>query len=470
MRTYEAIHPHILHATVRTPSKNLFLRRLSSHEVLLKHILLLSSVSICLTILFYASSVFADEYDYHPSLALYLGAGYNPENLRDRFLSCLDVKEETHLDTEGSYNSGVYTKFIKSRSELMKEVGISARVAAQGFFGQVKSGVEYLDQISFHEDSLTFLISAKETYGRKGIKNQTLKPFAQALLDAGKYAEFAKRCGTHYVDQVLKGSSLFAIYTVRNISEEHNHKLKIMLSASANYGFLSASLESQFKKSIEEFAQTSQTEFQIYTLGGNGLRELANIPKYITDIDNIKNIVSQYLKTMTRANSVPLTYYTGTMANFGWQEESHFDSAFRDRVLEQYYYWLTDLKHTMDRLDTILKQQDSVFTFLSADEIRDFEDAYNERAQYTKVLTSEANACYKASDRCSLPEYNRKLKRIKWPQAPDQCENHRLLVHQYGLLTADQIVQLRVSKEVPILTPSKKFIISYISCADFIEN
>lgn len=427
-------------------------------------------VILCPTFLFNASSAFSDEYEYHPSLALYLSAGYDPNNLRDRFLSCIEVKEETQLDTEGSYNSGVYTKIIKSRNDLMKEVGISARVAAQGFFGKVKSGVEYLDQISFHEDSLTFLISAKESYGRVGIKNPSLKPFAQNLLADGKYAEFARRCGTHYVDQVLKGSSLFAIYTVRNISEEHKHKLKVMLSASADYGVLSGSLEAQFKKSLEEFAQTSQSEFHIYTLGGNGLRELSNIPKHITEIEAIKNIVSQYIKTMSKTNGVPLIYYTGSMSNFGWQEESHFDSALRDRVLEYYYFWLTDLNHTIDRLDSILRQQDSIFSFLNADEIQNLEDAYNEHAKYIKTLTNEANECYKASDRCSIPEYNRKLKKIKWPQAPNLCENHRLLAYQYGLLRPDQLIQLRTSDEVPILTPSNKYIISYVPCTVFSED
>ena len=108
-----------------------------------------------------SSSLLANEYEYHPSLALSLGAGYNPLDLSKRFLDCIDFNESMQIDAQGSYSSRIHAKLIKSRSELMQEIGVSARVSAQGLFGKFKSGVDYFDQIAFHEDSLTFLISAK---------------------------------------------------------------------------------------------------------------------------------------------------------------------------------------------------------------------------------------------------------------------------------------------------------------------
>lgn len=428
-----------------------------------------SKLKVLLCLFSVSSPLLANEYEYHPSLAFSLGAGYDPSDVRKRFLECIDFTESAQIDAEGSYASRIHAKLVQSRAELMQEVGVSARVSAQGMFGKFKSGVDYFDQIRFHEDSLTFLISAKEDYGRLKMQNPHLKTFAQKMIDEGRHEEFSRRCGTNYVAQVLKGASVFVIYSIHNLSSEHKNKINAMMSGGSNLGFGSIDFKASFKKLLEQFASSGRTEIHTYTLGGNGIKSLSEIPDSISDIEAIKKIIGAYMKTMSVVNGIPLIFYTASMENFGWQELSPFDVDFRDSVLEEYYIWITDLNHTVQRLKSVISQHDTLYSFLTDEEVKNYKELHDERVNYLKTLTDQASACYKEASQCRRPTYA-ELQRIKWPQAPDECEKLRLKAYKLGFITLQQLEDYREEDEVPFLSPTKKKVGMISTCEAFLSE
>lgn len=143
---------------------------------------------------------------------------------------------------------------------------------------------------------------------------------AQSLLDAGKYDDFKKRYGTHFVSGIGKGASVTVELSLNEEESEDMSSFDFDLDASLHY------------KADLNFSMTNQSELnQKFSSRGFSAKLFLNGPqlsddweeviKSKTKEDDLIESVSTYLKNqvkdMKEENAVPLRYFLTDFTLYG---------------------------------------------------------------------------------------------------------------------------------------------------------
>jgi hypothetical protein len=133
-------------------------------------------------------------------------------------------------------------EFVQSTEEIHELLNISGVIAGHMKFATKKipkfgadlklDGSKENSKI-ISETTMKLVVKMKANYGRQMTKSDELKPEYQALLDAGDYEKFERRCGTHFVKWQRREGMVSAIFTVDNLTNEQKSQLKMAFEAGA---------------------------------------------------------------------------------------------------------------------------------------------------------------------------------------------------------------------------------------------
>lgn len=312
--------------------------------------------------IFFSFICFAAEkqgkYDYHPDSVLSLGGGFNPESLFNGYLSCIEYEGTVNTDGDGAGDMEYVSELITSRKELMTHLGISSKISAQGLFISGDAGINYLNNFSYLDNSLTLMIMAKVSFGRTSLPQKiSLSPEYKKLLEDGKHAEFKERCGTHFVNSVKSGAFMFALIRAQDVTE----KTRSEFEAHANLkvgGIVGGGTDNRFNSTLNNLAQSGSITVRIYANGGAGVMALENI---IIDRElSIKDITTQihkYMKTMTVERARPISYQTKSMSLLGYKPIGDLNYDPRDEALVDLFHKIERAKSTLDNIKAALSNK-----------------------------------------------------------------------------------------------------------------
>jgi hypothetical protein len=360
-----------------------------------------------------SSSLLAKKYGYHDGVPFRIGYGFDPAHPSEPYRRCISHDGEERIDGNGSFQSSIVLRSIKSREDLFRELGVSVELAAHAFFASGKANVSYFDQMDFFEDGLSWAVIGKVNYGRVGLKNVELLPKFQKMLDDSKYDDFAAACGTHYLAEETRGATVFAVYTLHNLSQVQKTKIESLLQAGASLPFAGASIESEFRNVVKEASRSSQVDFRTFALGGAGLVQLSSLATDADDIRKVQQTIREYLKTMTVENAVPISYMSASMKQFGFREASSLDLEKRDQVLAQHYLIASEGRHIANRLFATIGRLGSLENQATQTRAAQYKQMYESLLRDLELLYAEANRCYADARQCVFPTMT--LPYVRWP-------------------------------------------------------
>lgn len=443
-------------------------------------------------LLFWSLDCFGHTYTYHPKLSAYLGSGFSIEDPEASFLECVAYDSEEMLDGKSAYRTELAINAIQSQKELLSELGISASVSANTHFASGSAGVSYLNNYQFEENNLTWVLSAKTDFGRVDLEGVRLEPFAQRLLDEGKFLEFEKRCGTHFVSKERRGASIFAIYALHDLSSSQKTQLESYLKVSVGNKLWTGDLDVSFKKLLMEAAKTNHLDLHILTLGGDGLKQFSQLPQNLTDLEKIKEILGNYLNTLDFSNSVPLEYHITSMEVFGFKKDRTSDLRRRDLILERLYFATQEKEKLLSKLCDILSLWNTNYRHLTEKDKEVYQASYNKLTQQIDSLYQQAQSCLKDAAACVFPSFQEQPIPKDWPQMKDcdlletwsrihwmepmsatplepvdvnDCEIARKQGYSDRCITYKEMEDLRTKSGVPVCVDNR--LVTWIRCPPF---
>lgn len=284
---------------------------------------------------FYAAVAFAalslmttpslgENYGHIPSSKIYLGAGFSPLLPNQNFPLCIVSKGECQTSANGSVAClggatppiqqdaiGSATNFkvkqIESKYEFFREVNIQASLSGSyGPFSGSGSFSSYsLDDIK--EDSLTWMVAAKSSYGSFALIDPSMHASAKGLSSL----DLVSKCGSSYVSSIDRGVMAAAIFSVYNLDEKHRREIRATLSASFSTGAFGVDGKGDFKDVMRTALQYGTMNINVYALGGTGTTDLAEaIKANPTDLDTIKAVLSDYVKKQDAKHSAIVGFQT----------------------------------------------------------------------------------------------------------------------------------------------------------------
>lgn len=190
-----------------------------------------------------------DKLNWSKDISIGLGKGVVKNFPIQKRFNCFDMRNAVYksidnVGTNGAVESNLSISIVTSRKELDNILGVSGKVAAHTSFSKVleKFGMPAVSLSGgfgkkdfVDESSLALVVSLESDYGRYEVTQSNgeeleLKQEYKDMLSDGRYDEFLKKCGTHYVSQENRTGRVTAIIKITNLTKEK----KIQLAASLN--------------------------------------------------------------------------------------------------------------------------------------------------------------------------------------------------------------------------------------------
>jgi hypothetical protein len=394
--------------------------------------------------------VFAGIYHYHPSGPLALSKGYDPLNPFEATLPCLNESEVINLDTSGAYKTRFGLTIIKNREDLYRHLHISSKISAKYLFYNGGGNFNFDDEITFHSDSLTWIISAQTDYGRYALKNPELNDLATYLKNHNP-KEFISRCGREVVLEERKGTLVAAMFSLKNLDHSHKQKIESSFRGGVSYGLFSGELNSSYQKFLEYALSVGKLHLHFYALGGEGIRALRPlVQRDPYDLNTVTSVIADYISGMGPENSVPFEYKTASFQKFGVNTDTDSLNIYhQEKTLTKLYHLYKNMYSTSLRLQSVL--DNSELYGLNNQNYQKYSYQYSERNLALEKISSSAFKCQNDYQNCQVPSLD--LSRIIWPKihsASNQCEIKRLEAYRYNLINEETYFALRDTNQIPV--------------------
>jgi hypothetical protein len=360
----------------------------------------------------------AQAYDYHPDARLYLGGGFNPQKIDAGYARCLE-NYTTEFDVQGAATSSILIKYVKSESEIHREVGISTALSGSFLFGSGKMSANYSSENSFQSDSITFIIYANTRYGREYIANVELA----RSLDGKPYAEILRRCGPEIVTERTLGTSIFGIFTLSNLTESDKQKFDFAVGGGLNGGIFSAQAEASLRSFVSTSASSVRLSMKVLAIGGGGITELINLlpskdQNIAETIAGAPATIRAYMSTMTKANAIPISFttmYLDQLTDANIPREADFDNSRLIRAYERYL----GVFNTLTRLERIIYDGDPEYATPTPAERERLLGDITLYAKARNRLEIEGRACFgpvASRPQDMIDEIMHDLPVVQWPE------------------------------------------------------
>lgn len=390
-------------------------------------------------------------YSYHPSTPLYLGAGFDPVHLDHGYRTCIEYAHKVAVDGPGAVKTRYSLNLVSSKRELFEQLNISASISARGLFWSAHGNVDYFSEHKFHSDSLTWALVGRSEYGRFIMKNPQLAAFADKLIQESKFEQFERMCGREFITQETRATLIAAVFSIDNVAEEKKSKLEAQFKASMSVGLFKGDIQTQYADFFAQAATTSRITLSVYAIGGSGIVKLSNLVLHPNNLQEVQQVIHQYMQTMTAEQAAPIEYLSAPMETFGFVGKSPAAIFKRERTLAELYYRYDATHNAYKRLESILlNSSDPYHASISSSSLGSYQKHYNAHAAYLSTLMNAADTCYNEVAGCNLPEYT--LERIVWPvDLLSECERLRLNAFTRGFINEQELQRMRRRGLAPIL-------------------
>jgi hypothetical protein len=259
-------------------------------------------------------------YGFYPKSVLSLGAGFDPNDLSQGKLRCIEF--EIAPDEVGALTTEFAELLVRNSTQLKSALNVDLKIDASYLIFSGEGSFAYTDSTLFEARSLTAVLSAITRYGRLTMKNPKLSSTAQNLIDTGKMRDFAERYGSAFVVQEDRGASVSMILMISDVSEDVINKINTSMAAKGGFGPFSASAKTIFQTESQRASREGRLNVQIVSTGGEGLGELSGIAEAaMATTDSFQKIqvaFGQYLKGFKSETAAPIGLHTQSMTAFGW--------------------------------------------------------------------------------------------------------------------------------------------------------
>lgn len=413
-----------------------------------------------------ATPALGAQYAYHPEARLYLRGGFNPFTPDRAYIGCIDDDGEEQVETEGAVGSDVGISLVTSREDLYQKINFSASLSGSYTFYKASGSVRYEDEQAFHSDSLTWVVFFKSNYGHFVLKNPRLKK----SMERASADQLYETCGPEIVTERKKGVMLFALLTVRNLSQSRRTEFEAKLSGSASGAIWSASMDMQYKKILRSAMASSDISIRIHALGGRGVTDLTDILKSTNDspfvaYEKMPGMLENYLKQMTKANAAPTQYVTTHLKSFANRLPLKFDNFKSGQVGTLFNKYL-GASTIVARIDQILMSSEDSFDMTAEDRTR-LAEARSKYEDNMNMIFASAQKCFDVTGQCSIPRTTDVT--FRWPSprmSNSQCEDLRRYVRERGLINDEIYEMARRRNFAPILEPGTGKLEGWQSCAE----
>jgi hypothetical protein len=218
---------------------------------------------------------------------------------------------------------------VNSHEELMKSMGMSFE--AQGRYGFISASakVQFSESSNYNSTS-TFLVARciVQNSLTRG-KNFSVKPSAQALLDAVRFDEFKRAFGDSFVRGLQTGGEFYCVIRITSFSSTQQNDLSLSLQAEFNGLLASGSFKGQYTEANKSTSTKSEYAATMYQKAGSGaqISPTVEISEAIVRFKNFPDIVKTspvaYETEIATYDTLPLSVPTP-------EEQEDFLFALRD--------------------------------------------------------------------------------------------------------------------------------------------
>ena len=167
-------------------------------------------------------------------------------------------------------------------------------------------------------DSFVFGVRGVTTFAEIGLVDPQLTPEVKTL--AQNPAAFYARCGHEWVTQESRGVLIAVVYTIKNVSQSQRSKLEAAVSGGFNSPALGVDVSANLTKILQSAFSSNFYSATVHFIGGKGVSDFATTITQIDDPVAVLKSISDYMKTLTYENSVPLKFTTGSLDQFLTQQ------------------------------------------------------------------------------------------------------------------------------------------------------
>ncbi|MEP3298705.1 MAG: hypothetical protein ABJO27_19900 [Pseudoruegeria sp.] len=302
----------------------------------------------------------------YPQSGVSLGSGWDLGRGRKTSSACIEFKREE----AGGQIAKVETKRIENSDTLRREMDVSYKTSTsadyKAFSGSASAKLQFLEKSRVDEHTISVLVKAsvvngvefvgpadaKESInsGLESSRSTRLSKFAKELLANEDIEAFRDYCGDGFVQSIVRGAELYAVYNWSNNSEDTvNEKLSSANIAASYMGF-GGSLHYQ-SKSLSQIVKTRKvSNVEYYHSAHRGLTLPYNEPDIANSIAYLGAAASlndsfPFRFTVQRYDTLPEFDDVANARGFFYNEQRE---ALRMRLIGLAHYLDTVLKHPTD--------------------------------------------------------------------------------------------------------------------------
>lgn len=277
-------------------------------------------------------------FEFYPASAMQLGKGFVKDDFTKTFKDALKV-DGYDTETNNAISSYLGMSVIYDAQTLKDKFHLDSKVEARylTFKGSASFNMDFSS--TFQSNSLTILLEANSEFGKLYLKNPQLDPKAAALLQQGStgYAQFKTDYGTHFVNAIRRGISVYAVITISNISRDLQNKIGFQTSGEASFGVGGGSFKLDISKEMVNASQQKRIDVKVLAKGGQGIGALDGIIKSLTfetdNIDKIMNEIGKYVANLDYKASAPIGYFTSPYTQYGLDHRDIWTDE-RERIIQ----------------------------------------------------------------------------------------------------------------------------------------
>lgn len=395
-------------------------------------------------------------YQYLPEGWMRLGGGYNPYQPTAGFAECISHEGEERKDYSGVKNSVATITKLSTLESYYILTHFSASLAGSYTFYSGSASYNSLQEDAFHSDTFTWILFFESKYGIFGLKNPKLKEEYKKL----SVDELYSTCGSEIVIQQKKTAMAYALFTLKNISENHRKELETRFSGGTKTGIWSVTMDASFQNILRSALASSSLRIQIQTVGGRGISDLTDLigPQSINEdgfayFSKVPAALKKYVENITDDRTAPTEFQTASISVFRAGVPTKFNQ-FKDGQIATMYTLYEGARSIFTRADNILFGKDSSDYSLSDQEKNNLSSVQAKMKVMMNTIIDAAAPCFEIGGACQVPPVA--LPFIKWPQPAEpktsKCEFLRSSALAVGCITQPQYDYASKNNQVPICT------------------
>jgi hypothetical protein len=266
--------------------------------------------------------------DYSSTSPFALGDGLSSLNLSQPRERCIQY-EPTDLaeDTAGAVTTRLRAFLVRDHRDLSTEFNYnySVQATASATVAKILSGESSLTNTGRFEaffrsqrQSLMLVVEASADHGRRMIGGYQLQPTIQSLVNERNFAEFERRCGTHFLRGVQRRSTLRIVFHLSDLDQTMRSTIastwmssnKGSLTVEAATATARTELSSSISLALTLASRSGRVSTQVEASGGSGIATVGKLIEglQVTSVNDIQRLVSGVVdaaKDFTAANAAP---------------------------------------------------------------------------------------------------------------------------------------------------------------------